>query len=68
MTHFIDFRGVELEIRGNYYPQTWGDRETPPEKEKFDIDLVMLNGENVTELLEELMEDIEQTVLETHYQ
>lgn len=52
----IDFRGVELNVTGDYYKGTFGDRETPPESAEFEITRIELldSTTNLCQMFENL--------------
>jgi len=64
--HTIQFRDVYLDVEGNYSPYEM-ERDLPPLVHKFEIEKITLNDIDVTYLLDEVVEDIEQEILETHY-
>ena len=67
----INFRGVELNVTGDYYKGTFGDRETPPESSEFEITRIELldsstdlsemfnNLDAIDDIVEECLEVIE---------
>jgi hypothetical protein len=67
----IQFRGVELNVSGDYYKGTFGDRETPPESPEFEITRIELldsstdlsemfyNLDAIDDIVEECLEVIE---------
>jgi len=67
MEHQITFKGVVLNVQGTYYKGTFGTYETPPEAEEFEIDKVTLNDTDITELVENDINDLEIITITTHY-
>ena len=60
----IKLNGVELDIKGTYYPASGGfDYWTPPEPACFEIDEVKICSFDATELLDFKMDDIEELIL-----
>ena len=51
-THEIIFLDLKLEVTGTYYHGTFGDYETPPEPDNFEIEKVDLNGTCIYDLLD----------------
>ncbi len=60
----IVFKGTTLEVEGHYYKGRFGIYEDPPEQPEFEIFKITVDGVEVTELLEDYLEEIELKVLE----
>ena len=67
MTHQIEFKGLIIDVQGTYYKGQFGTFETPPEPEEFEIDKVELLGTDITELMEEHINDLEVLTIQNHY-
>ncbi len=70
VTHEIEFYGLKIEVAGCYYKGSFETREQPADPQEFEIDAVYLNDENITELLEnsdDKLEELERKILEKHY-
>jgi len=59
----IKYKGVYLEVHGYYEPYDAGDYYTPPYGGYFEIEKIMLEATDITELLENDIEEIEEKVL-----
>jgi hypothetical protein len=46
----INLHGVNVVCHGHYYKGLSGDRETPPEGASFDVEMIELNGVDITDL------------------
>lgn len=60
----IKYKGVYLQVFGNYVPYDAGDYYTPPSGGYFEIEKIMLEDTDVTELLEDYIEEIEGLVMD----
>ena len=63
MVKEITYKGVYLSVHGYYEPYDAGDSETPPSGGYFELEKIMLNNTDITELLENNIEEIEEKVL-----
>lgn len=59
MTTQIKYKGVYLEVHGKYEPHDPGDWDTPPSGGYFKIEKIMIEDTDVTNLLENDIEEIE---------
>jgi len=63
----LNYKGVELDIKGTYYPaQMSADYYTPPEPEMFEIDEIKICSFDAYELLDFQIEDIETEILKRY--
>ena len=67
MTHQLEFKGLMIDIQGTYYKGQFGTHETPSEPEEFEIDKVELLGTDITELMEEHIDELEILTIQNHY-
>ena len=67
ITHNLKYYGVDLEVSGTYYSYKHSTYDTPPEPEEFEIEKVTINGADVTELLEDHINNIETEILQNIY-
>lgn len=63
MVKEIKYKGVYLEVYGYYESYDPGDLETPPSGGYFELEKIMLDKTDITELLENNIEEIEEKVL-----
>jgi len=63
-TRVIFFKGTDLEVSGNYYRGFLGSYEDPPEPPELEIVEITIGGVDVTELLEDYLEEIKIKILE----
>lgn len=66
-THEILHAGVYLSVTGVYYNGFLGNHEQPSEPREFEIQKIMLNDTDVTELIENDMAFIEEKIIENFY-
>jgi hypothetical protein len=66
-THQVHFKGIVINVTGTYYKGGWGDWETPPEPQQFEIEDITANGLDLIEVFESDINEIENLVIETHY-
>lgn len=62
MIQEVKYKGVYLEVHGQYEPYDAGSEDTPPSVGSFEVEKIMLGDTDVTELLEESIEEIEELV------
>lgn len=62
MIQEVKYKGVFIEVHGNYDPHDAGDWEIPPSVGSFEVEKIMLKDTDVAELLEGLIEEIEELV------
>lgn len=60
----IKYKGVYLQVFGHYEPYDAGDYYQPPSGGYFEIEKIMLEDTDVTELLEDYIEEIEILVMD----
>lgn len=63
MVKEIKYKGVYIDVHGYYEPYDAGDLETPPSGGYFELEKIMLKNTDITELLEDNIEEIEEEVL-----
>lgn len=63
----IEFRDAKLEVDYNYNEAESGDYYTPSCSHSVDVEKVTIGGQDVTLLLDEFMEVIEERILEEFY-
>lgn len=63
MVKEVKYKGVYLKVHGHYEPYDAGDWDNPPSGGWFEIEKIMLEDTDVTELLEDYIEEIEEKVL-----
>jgi hypothetical protein len=66
-THTIEFREVQIEVTGTYYAGSFGDWETPPECQDFEIEKITASDIDLTVMLEENMNEIKNLVIDKIY-
>lgn len=59
----VKFKNVYLEVHGHYEPYDAGDWDNPPSGGYFELEKIMLEDTDVTELLEDYIEEIEVLVM-----
>lgn len=59
----IKYKGVYLQVIGHYEPYDAGDHDHPPSGGYFEVEKIMLEDTDVTELLEDSIEEIEFLVM-----
>lgn len=59
MEQQIKYKGVYLTVIGDYEPYDAGDYLQPPSGGYFEVEKIMIEDTDVTELLEEHIEEIE---------
>ena len=64
--HEIDYKGIRLEVTGNYYKGRAGDWEQPSDPQEFEIDAVYHRGGDISALFNDYHE-LESITLEEHY-
>lgn len=64
MTREIKYKGVYLQVIGHYEPYDAGDYYQPPYGGYFEIEKIMLEDTDITELLEDYIEEIEGLVMD----
>ena len=64
MTREIKYKGVYLQVIGHYEPYVAGDYYQPPYGDFFEIEKIMLEDTDITELLEDYIEEIEGLVMD----
>jgi len=71
-SHEFNYGLSKLTIEGAYYKGTNGDYFNPPEPTEFEIHKVYVQGElelvDVTDLLENMMVELEQYILNKYYE
>lgn len=63
MEQQIKYKGVYLTVIGDYEPYDSGDYYQPPSGGYFETEKIMLEDTDVTELLEDYIEEIEDLVM-----
>lgn len=63
MEQEIKYKGVYLQVIGHYEPYDSGDYYHPPSGGYFETEKIMLEDTDVTELLEDYIEEIEDLVM-----
>jgi hypothetical protein len=66
-THTIEFRKVQIEVTGTYSAGSFGDWETPPECQDFEIENITASDIDLTVMLEENMNEIKNLVIDKIY-
>jgi len=67
MKHQIKFKDVYLDVTGTYDKGSFGTYEQEPGPEEFTIDKVEIHGTDITELVEDYINDLEIEVIKNHY-
>ena len=63
-THKITFKNTELDVTGTFYKGSFGTWEEPPTVHKFEIDRIDCQGLDLTELLQDNINEIENLVID----
>ena len=63
-TQRVLFKNVTLEITGDYCRGQLGTYEDPPEPSEFELETILLKGVDVTQLLEDYIEELELLTLQ----
>ena len=64
MTTYIELNGINLLIEFYYQPCEAGDLETPPVAEDVEIEAIYVGSEEITDLLEDRVDEIENLIFE----
>jgi len=51
MNATVNFKGLKMDVVGNYYPGTRGGLEEQPEPESFEIERVFFDGADIWDLI-----------------
>lgn len=62
MTTDVNINGVKLMVEFYYQPYEAGDLETPPVAEQVEIEAIYVGSEEISELLEDRHEEIENLI------
>ena len=65
--HELNYYGVELIVKGDYYKCFSSTYEDPAEPATFEISSIIIGFQNATDLLEDKMEDIELEIINQYY-
>lgn len=63
----LNYKGTDLDIKGSYYEAEKADYMTAGSPHIFEIELIEVNNEDITDLLENDMEEIEELILNKYY-
>jgi hypothetical protein len=66
-TQKVTFRNTEINVTGTFYKGGWGTWETMPISHNFEVDSVDIDGADITELLEDDINEISNLVIDTYY-
>ena len=66
-THQIELSDVIIDVTGTYYNGSFGNYETPPEPREFEIEKLEICGIDVTEPLDDKLNEIESLVIDKNY-
>ena len=66
-THQLSYKGIVINVTGDYYKGSWLDWDTPPEPQEFEIQEITANGLDLTEVFEQDINEIQNLIIETYY-
>jgi hypothetical protein len=66
-THTIEFREVHIEVTGTYYAGSFGDWETPPDCQDFEIEKITASDIDLTAMLEDSKNEIKNLIIDKIY-
>lgn len=64
MTTDVKLNGINLMVEYYYQPYEAGDLETPPVAEEVEIEAIYVGSEEISDLLEDRYEEIENLIFE----
>ena len=64
-THKITFKKTELDVTGTFYKGGFGTLEEPPTPHQFEIDRIDCQGLDLTELLDDYINEIQNLVIDS---
>ena len=64
-THKITFKNTELDVTGTFYKGGFGTWEEAPTAHQFEIDTIDCQGLDLTELLDDYINEIENLVIDS---